>query len=436
MIFSCQKIFIIRSRQLYVLLISLFVIGCSNDLEIDMDTDPVPVCYCLLDLDSYNQYVRIGQTFRLQNGIADLDNDFYPEWNIDGAVKVYIEKIEIAEPVEQYDFYLREGFERDSGLFPMEDVVIYEANFKPQPETLYKLYIWLPDQQNMIFGETKTICKSRIIDPSPISGRKIVFDDYSQYISVFEPGKNSSVFYGTFHLSINDMQIDYDIGNQIDFSGLPQLHRIYSGSKYVNYIKSMAGLISSSDKLHCSYSLISGSEELALYISAGENNGASFVGPLNGYTNLTNAQGVFGSIERTRVSNLSLHELSIKALTENSSGSDNLITGKVTFNFVTDQIQGVKQERIHRIDLSIAEDFENLYKKNFLRAANTSDTKSQYSYDLSPGKYTYQAGITCSAKGDSCLWGGFPGGRFGSIWTSDQFEIIKDSTIVINLNFM
>ena len=262
---------LMRFSRSIILIFCLALFGCSNEMDVDMDTDPVPICYCLLDLDSYNQYVRIGQTFRLQNGISGLDDSFDPDCELAGEVRVYVEKIVNGEPVEKYDFYRREGFERDSGLFPMDDVVIYESSFKPQPKTLYKLYVWLPDQQNMIFGETRTISKTKIIDPSPISGRKIVFDDYSQYVAVFEPGENSSVFFGNFHIGIKDILVDYDIGNQINFSGSQQLHRIFSGGKIIRYIKSITGLISSSDAIHCSYNLISGSEELALYISAGKN---------------------------------------------------------------------------------------------------------------------------------------------------------------------
>lgn len=79
--------------------------------------------------------------------------------------------------------------------------------------------------------------------------------------------------------------------------------------------------------------------------------------------------------------------------------------------------------KVHRIDLSLANTADSLYRSLFFSSANVSDQKSLYRFVLKPGTYYYRAGITCSAQGDSCLWGGFPGGQFGVRWAVDQVEI-------------
>lgn len=84
---------------------------------------------------------------------------------------------------------------------------------------------------------------------------------------------------------------------------------------------------------------------------------------------------------------------------------------------------------IHLVDLSLARTADSLYRGLFLSSPNVYDDKTVYRFVLAPGTYYYQAGITCSCLGDSCLWGGFPGGRFGVRWAIDMVEVIKGKVI-------
>ncbi len=90
---------------------------------------------------------------------------------------------------------------------------------------------------------------------------------------------------------------------------------------------------------------------------------------------------------------------------------------------------------LHRIDLSLALTSYNLYRGDFLISANVSDRERTYSFKLEPGDYYYQAGITCSCLGDTCLWDGFPGGRFGTKWTMDRITIIKGEKLSKKITF-
>jgi hypothetical protein len=90
---------------------------------------------------------------------------------------------------------------------------------------------------------------------------------------------------------------------------------------------------------------------------------------------------------------------------------------------------------IHRIDLSLAKSAYDLYRGDFLISTNVSDKERFYVFKLEPGDYYFQAGITCACFGDTCLWEGFPGGRFGTKWTMDKITIHKGEKISKHLTF-
>lgn len=108
--------------------------------------------------------------------------------------------------------------------------------------------------------------------------------------------------------------------------------------------------------------------------------------------------------------------------------------GVIIFNFKLPENR-VPVDKVHRIDLSIAEDSYSLYSGYFIKSANVSDVKSSYSFVLDAGEYYYQAGITCECLGDTCLWDGYPGGQWGTKWTSGKIQIIKGEKIIKDLTF-
>ena len=108
--------------------------------------------------------------------------------------------------------------------------------------------------------------------------------------------------------------------------------------------------------------------------------------------------------------------------------------GRVNFNFEL-PVRRVPANRIHRINLSVALDAHSLYSGYFLESKNVRDLVSTYSFSLKDGEYYYQAGITCSAGGDTCLWDGFSSGQWGTKWTSGSIEVVKGQVLYKNLTF-
>ncbi len=108
--------------------------------------------------------------------------------------------------------------------------------------------------------------------------------------------------------------------------------------------------------------------------------------------------------------------------------------GILQIDFVIRDYQ-IPSNKIHLVDLSISTDVENAYKGVFIAKANVSDQKRSYQFKLTEGSYYYQAIITCSCGGDTCLNGGFQGGQFGFKYDIDKVMVSAGSTNQYNTLF-
>ena len=90
---------------------------------------------------------------------------------------------------------------------------------------------------------------------------------------------------------------------------------------------------------------------------------------------------------------------------------------------------------IKRANLSIAYTADSLYREEYITVANTSDYQSLYEFVLEPGVYYFKAAKTCVCGRDTCLWGGYPGGQNGMLWSMWSFEVLSEKTSYIHINF-
>ncbi len=81
------------------------------------------------------------------------------------------------------------------------------------------------------------------------------------------------------------------------------------------------------------------------------------------------------------------------------------------------------QNGIRRADLALCNTMYEMNKGVFFYHSNVSDAKQVYQIVLPEGKYFYQAVITCSLGGDSCVMGGFPYGQGGMKYAFDEVVI-------------
>ena len=108
--------------------------------------------------------------------------------------------------------------------------------------------------------------------------------------------------------------------------------------------------------------------------------------------------------------------------------------GTMEFDFIVPKLK-LPDKGLHRVDLCLAKTMDSLYRKQFCNAANVSDYKQKYTFVLLPGRYFYQAGITCTCQADSCLYAGFPGGQLSIWWTSGWVDVEQGKVYSKKLNF-
>ncbi len=108
--------------------------------------------------------------------------------------------------------------------------------------------------------------------------------------------------------------------------------------------------------------------------------------------------------------------------------------GVLEFHFVMPEYK-IPEEKVHRISLNLSYEVDELYRGEFFHKENVSDYKEQYKIYLPEGSYYFDAVITCSCGGDTCLNGGFPGGQFGMKHAWDKFTIQDQETTVVRTVF-
>ncbi len=109
--------------------------------------------------------------------------------------------------------------------------------------------------------------------------------------------------------------------------------------------------------------------------------------------------------------------------------------GILQVDFINPPFNRLPESRVHRANLCVGHTADSIYRGLFIDCANVSDMQKSYTFTLLPGIYYFQAGITCSALGDSCLWGGFPGGRMGMRWSMERVVIEKGKTTTARPDF-
>lgn len=97
--------------------------------------------------------------------------------------------------------------------------------------------------------------------------------------------------------------------------------------------------------------------------------------------------------------------------------------GILEIDFKLPPVTFLSESKIHRVLLCLGYNEDSIYRSLFFDCANTSDVLGMYTFNLAPGTYFYQAGITCSALGDSCSWAGFPGGRYGIRYSVTRVQV-------------
>lgn len=296
----------------YIIAIFLFSgSACSNDILVDMEGgEDLPVIYSILDMNSDIQYVRIAKTYH--------GNKYYKDQvppsdslKLPGFKQIYIEEWDKEELLEIYYFEHCEGIIKDTGLFPIEAIAVYQSDFKPKNEFKYILYTFFPQRDIIISGETKTIGKTKLLDPLPLFVREVNFRPGRNYTLRWESATNAGIYQGILRINYIEESYSgisfksYDMKLPINYTleqNLVISQEISSGS----FFRSLTDNIPikknvSRELLSMDFTLYSAGEDLAYFIKA---QAPTFWMNLSQYTNLDNGFGIFSSSSLCRVDNI------------------------------------------------------------------------------------------------------------------------------------
>ncbi len=93
------------------------------------------------------------------------------------------------------------------------------------------------------------------------------------------------------------------------------------------------------------------------------------------------------------------------------------------------------QKGIRRVDLALCNSMDEMYRGIFFLHINVSDAKQVYQINLPEGQYFYQAMVTCTCGGDSCIQGGFPYGSGGMKYALDKVYVVRGKLVRSLPNF-
>ena len=298
-----------------MLLFSFFVIlisGCSNEINLYKTGESVPIVYCLLNPGNDLQYVRLGKSF-LASGeidIADIKADSL-SWQY--VPDVYLERWKNEDPVEVIIFEPADIHTRDTGLFPTGGLKLYTADLQPKPGEEYHLYVYFPDINKIISGETIIMDIPEVIDPVYVPGRTISFDTISPLNIRWTAGKQAGLYQGAFKMNYSEtLNDDFAISTCLFSTGLYYKQTpddIYqeaiNGNNFFQAIGSLmkpqAGV--SREILNFEFIFYSSGPELAILVGSdlGISNPFALI---RNSSNITGGMGIFSSYTVQRVPNL------------------------------------------------------------------------------------------------------------------------------------
>jgi len=310
------------SRLAILVLSSVLFTACNEDVDVYADGDPVPIVYSILDPAADVQYVRLGRSYI---GSA-VSGDIPPEvdstvWNM--PHEVYLEEYTDGVKGNTYRFEPDNDIQKDTGFFPASNLRLYFAKFRPVYGRTYHLYVYFPDMVKMVSATTRVHDMPQILEPLPISVRKINFEQGQPCVIRWYPGQNTGVYEMIFRVHYRDSSAlsedfasaDYSSGGVFNLK-TDQMQEYSMGGP--SFFQAMAreipvkpGVVR--QVISVEFIMMSGNEDLAIHFRSGQEIGSNFTN-LTEYSNIGNGVGIFASRSISRVPNLALSNVTLDEL--------------------------------------------------------------------------------------------------------------------------
>jgi hypothetical protein len=298
------------------------IYSCSTEFDINSTNQDTPIVYCILNTADSFQYVRLEKTYLIDQ--AALEYPPHPDSIIfPGEIVVSLERWQNDKVVETFRFKPTQAIVKDTGFFPTEKNILYEAKAKILPEQLYRLYIYIGSKEKVLYAETHTLGALRVDDPIPLSVRKVSLYEGNNYTCRWEPVAKAGVYQVMLRLNYNETKdgittlksINWPQGYSNPGSNIEYLSKDISGARFMHILdetlEAEPGVVR--QVVDVDFQILSGGVELKYYIeSTAPSEGALMEKPV--YTNVTNGIGLFSSMAEVNVKGLFLSGVTLDSI--------------------------------------------------------------------------------------------------------------------------
>jgi len=298
------------------------VSSCDTEFTVNAENQEVPIIYCVLNNGSDTQYLKLNKTYLLDKA-AFSNPPHQDSVYFKGNIQIVLEEWADGQVSNIFVFEQTSDIPKDTGFFPNDKNIIYKAQASIKPETKYSVSIYLENKEKIVYAETTSMGKLRVIDPLDIPERKISLNIGQNYDCSWKPVDNA----GIYQVVINFRYMEYvgsDSTEQVmvwpqaftsPLTNAESLSKEISGSRFFyivkDKLKSEPGIIRKA--LGVDFVILSGGQEIKFYIeSTAPSDGALMEKPV--YTNVQNGLGVFSTVSEARISMLPFGAVTVDSL--------------------------------------------------------------------------------------------------------------------------
>jgi hypothetical protein len=300
-------------------LILICCFSCSNEVDIHVNLGYLPVVYCLLDMNSDHQVVRVSRTYQSDvenSGMSPVADSLI----ISEPCEIYIEKWSGEHPAATY-LFSKVVLPKDTGFFPVQGQESYVSTFKPEPLTRYVLYVYFPDIDKVVSGETVTTGFPIPEDPKPQLPREITITRDRGYTARWYSVAKGGAYQGVFTLSYLETldestvfhRVQWPLPNVIQDKPGEMISQELNPNRFFDMLVQRIPVIPDTERelVGLEFTIAAGGEEVGLSLRTSDIRDFT---SNSDYTNLDNGIGIFSSRARTYVQNLEFSSLTEDAI--------------------------------------------------------------------------------------------------------------------------
>jgi len=303
-------------------LLSLGLHSCSTEFDITADNLNTPIVYCLLNTSDSVQYVRLQKTYLIEQSATEYpphpDSLIFP-----GEILVTMEKLRNGVIQSTYHFTPVYDMPKDSGFFPNSRHILYRTYARIEPNTTYRLYIYLGSEEKVVYAETSSLGKLTVVDPMDLSMRKISLYEGCNYTCRWQPVEDAGLYQVMIRFHYTETldgvtthhYLDWPQGYSTPGTATDYLSKDISGIRFMHILQEnlsiKPGVVRAAEGID--FHILSGTMELRYYIDSNSaSESALMEKPV--YTNIVNGLGIFSTISEVDIDGLYLSSVTLDSI--------------------------------------------------------------------------------------------------------------------------